>query len=237
MILNTVIIESDQNDLNIIKSYVEKTPTLNLVGAFSNVIDASQKIKDNDVDLVFLCIKMQELNGLDFAKILPHRIRVVFTTAYKEYAVDGFKVNAIDYLLKPIQLPDYQDSVRKVFESYTNKAGKDRIKADGFFFVRSQHKLTRITISDILFIESLKDYVKIYLKDQSTVMSIINLKQLEEELPGKVFIRTHRSYIANMHLMETIDRDGIHYESTKTVVPVSDSYKEKVQLFVDSHLI
>ncbi len=237
MILNTVIIENNQNDLEVIKSYVENTPTLNLVGAFSNVIDAAQKIKDNDVDLVFLCIKMHELNGLDFAKILPHRIRVVFTTAFKEYAFDGFKVNAVDYLLKPIQLSDYQVCVRKVFESYSNKAGKDRIKADGFFLVRNQHKLTRINIQDILFIESLKDYVKIYMKDLSTVMSIINLKQLEEELPGKIFIRTHRSYIANMHLFETIDRDGIHYEDVKTVVPVSDSYKEKVQLFIDSHML
>ncbi len=237
MILNTVIIESDQNDLKVIKSYVEKTPTLNLVGAFSNVIDASQQIKDNDVDLVFLCIKMQELNGLDFAKILPHRIRVVFTTAYREYAVDGFKANAVDYLLKPLQFADFQDSCRKVFESYNNKAGKDRIKADGFFLVKNQHKLTRINIPDILFIESLKDYVKIYLKDMRTVMSIINLKQLEEELPGKVFIRTHRSYIANMQLFETIDRDGIHYEDIKTAVPISDSYKEKVQLFIDSHML
>lgn len=237
MILNTVIIESEQSDLQIVKDYVEKTPTLNLIGAFSNVIDASQKIKDNDVDLVFLCIKMQELNGLDFAKILPHRIRVVFTTAFKEYAFDGFKVHAIDYLLKPIQFSDFQDCVKKVFDSYNNKAGKDRIKADGFFLVRNQHKLSRVNISDILFIESLKDYVKIYLKDMRTVMSIINLKQLEEELPSKIFMRTHRSYIANMHLLDTIDREGIHYEEFKTTVPVSDSYKEKVQMFIDSHLL
>ncbi len=237
MILNTIIIESEQSDLQVIKSYVEKTPTLNLIGAFSNVIDASQQIKNNDVDLVFLCIKMQELNGIDFAKILPHKIRVVFTTAFKEYAVDGFKVNAIDYLLKPIQLTDFQDCVRKVFDSYNNKAGKDRIKADGFFLVRNQHKLTRITIQDILFVESLKDYVKFYMKDMSTVMSIINMKQLEAELPGKTFIRTHRSFIANMHLLETMDREGIHYKDVKTIVPISDTYKEKVQMFIDSHLL
>ena len=237
MILNTVIIESDPTDLEVIKSYVEKTPTLNLVGAYSDVIEASQSIKDNDVDLVFLCIKMQALNGLDFAKILPHRVRVVFTTAYKEYAIDGFKVNAIDYLLKPIQLVDYQAACRKVFDSYTSKAGKDRIKADGFFLARNQHKLTRVNIKDIMFIESIKDYVKIHMRDARTIMTISNLKQLEDELPGKVFIRTHRSFIANMHLMDTIDRDGIHYDSIKATVPVSDSYKEKVQGFIDSHLI
>lgn len=237
MILNTVIIENDEHDMQVIKSYVKNTPTLNLVGAFTNVIDASQQIKNNDLDLVFLCIKMQELNGIDFAKILPHKIRVVFTTAFKEYAIDGFKVHAIDYLLKPIQLTDFQDCVRKVFDSYSNKAGKDRIKADGFFLVRNQHKLTRINIQDILFIESLKDYVKIYMKDMSTIMSIINMKQLEAELPGKTFIRTHRSFIANMHLLETIDREGIHYTDVKTVVPISDTYKEKVQMFIDSHLI
>ncbi len=237
MILNTIIIESDPGDLEIMKSYVEKTPTLNLVGAFSNVIDASQSIKDHDVDLVFLCIKMQTLNGLDFAKILPHKIRVVFTTAYKEYAFDGFKVNAIDYLLKPIKFCDFQASCKKVFESYSNTAGKDRIKADGFFLVKNQYKMIRINILDILFIESIKDYVRIYLKDMRTIMTIINLKQLEDELPGKVFMRTHRSFIANMHLMDTIDRDGIHYDCFKAIVPISDSYKEKVQGFIDSHLL
>lgn len=237
MILNTVIIESDEQDMQVIKNYVEKTPTLNLVGAFSNVIDASQRIKNNDVDLVFLCIKMQELNGLDFAKILPHNIRVVFTTAFKEYAFDGFKVHAVDYLLKPIQLEDFQASCRKVFESYSKKAGRDRIKIDGFFLVKSQHKLMRVNIKDIVYIESQKDYVKICMKDMRTVMPIINLKQLEDELPSNVFVRTHRSFIANLSLLDSIDRDGIHYDSIKAVVPVSDSYKERVQLFVDSHMI
>lgn len=237
MILNTIIIEHDPDDMDIIRHFVETTPTLNLVGAFSNVIEASQNIHDNNVDLVFLCIKMQELNGVDFAKILPPKIRVVFTTAFKEYALDGFRVNAVDYMLKPIQQSDFQKCCRKVFASYASPAGNDRIKADGYFITKSQHVYMKVKLENIVYIECSKEYVLFHMNDNHIVKTLINMKHLEEELPQRKFLRIHRSYIVNMDYMVTISKQDILLEGDHRPIPISETYRHKVLSFIESHLI
>ena len=235
MILNCVIIDDEPLAVGLLKSYVEQTPTLNLIGAFTNAFDAVKKVKNEHVDLVFLDIQMPEMSGLEFVKILPDDCRVVFTTAFKEYAIDGFKANAIDYLLKPISYEDFLKSYNKVRNSFNNAQHNDPIIRDECIVVKSDNKLVRISFNEILFIESVKDYVDIHLTKQRTIHTPTNLKRLEERLPHDSFMRTHRSYIANMRNFDSYEHMNLIFGNN--TVPISESFKDRVMKFLEEHYI
>lgn len=235
MILNCAIIDDDVKALEQVKKFVERTPTLSLIGAYTSAIEAVKHVKIGHIDILYLAIQMPELNGIEFAKIVPQSCRIVFITAFKQYAFDGFRVNAVDYLLKPITYADFQKSYKKVRGTFADYTSADPIARDRFIIVKTEYRTMRINLDDILYIESVKDYVKLHLADGRKISTFSNLKRIEERLPRQQFKRTHRSFIANMTKFDFIDRMRIHYGDGS--IPVSDSYKNTIQHFVDEHTI
>ena len=162
MTLNCAIIDDEPLALEMMSGYVQKTPFLTLSGAYGSAVQAIKSLRDNPVDLLFLDIQMPELSGLEFAKVLPKQTKVVFTTAFPQYAVDGYEVEALGYILKPISYDAFQKVAKRAYEWFTQSEKAKNYAKDRFIFVKSDYKLVRIDLDDILFIEGLKDYVRIY---------------------------------------------------------------------------
>lgn len=236
MILTCAIIDDEPLAAELLESYAKKTPELHLVGVYGSAVEAMKELRNNPVDLLFLDIQMPELSGMEFAGILPKKIKIIFTTAFDRYAIDGYKVNAADYLLKPISYDSFVLSVNRVLERCKVVDRQDVMSADGFVYVKSEYKLVKINFVDILYIEGVKDYVKIYFRDRrKPVMSLMNMKKLEDYLPKSQFMRVHRSFIVNMSVADMIDRGRI--VAGDTFIPVSESYKEQVQEYIDRHTL
>ena len=238
MILKCAIVDDEPLALELLKSYVKKTPVLELNGAYFSAIEAMKMLPDNPVDLLFLDIQMPELNGLEFSHMVPEDTRIVFTTAFGQYALDGYKVNALDYLLKPISYTDFLQSVNKAVQWFDRKRGTDNEPTDkpDFIYVKSDYKLIQISLKDILYIEGLKDYVKIHLEGESRpILSLTSLKALEEKLPTDRFIRVHRSYIVQKQKIKVIDKARIVFG--KEYIPVSESYKQELQNYINDHSV
>ena len=210
------------------------------------------------VDILFLDIQMPDLTGLDFARMIPSSIHVVFTTAFREFAIDGYKVGAIDYLLKPIAYTDFLSAAQRVLAVVGRQAAEEDVRKpktvtenlpaedgntdaalpveDGMFFVKSDYKYVRVSCQDILYIEGLKDYVKMHLaSSQRAVVSLVSMRTLENTLPSTSFLRIHRSYIVNMKRVSMVDRNSVAIADF--VLPISDSYKDAVQKYVSEHAI
>lgn len=236
MILTCAIIDDEPLAAELLESYAKKTPELHLVGVYGSAVEAMKELRNNPVDLLFLDIQMPELSGMEFAGILPKKTKIIFTTAFDRYAIDGYKVNAVDYLLKPISYDSFVLSVNRVLERCRDVDRQDVMSADGFVYVKSEYKLVKINFDDILYIEGVKDYVKIYFRDRrKPVMSLMNMKKLEDYLPKSQFMRVHRSFIVNMSVADMIDRGRI--VAGDTFIPVSESYKEQVQEYIDRHTL
>lgn len=236
MILTCAIIDDEPLAAELLESYAKKTPELHLVGVYGSAVEAMKELRNNPVDLLFLDIQMPELSGMEFAGILPKKTKVIFTTAFDRYAIDGYKVNAADYLLKPISYDSFVLSVNRVLERCRDVDRQDVMSADGFVYVKSEYKLVKINFDDILYIEGVKDYIKIYFRDRrKPVMSLMNMKKLEDYLPKSQFMRVHRSFIVNMSVTDMIDRGRI--VAGDTFIPVSESYKEQVQEYIDRHTL
>ena len=235
MTINCTIIDDEPLAAGLLKSYVEKTPFLNLIGTYGSAIEAMKDLREHPVQFLFLDIQMPELSGIEFAKILPHETKIIFTTAFQQYAIEGYKVNALDYLMKPISYDDFLKAADKALEWFSVTQKQDTYARDRFMFVKSDYKLVRIALDDILYIEGLKDYVRIFLQDGQKIMSLMNMKKLEEYLPRPEFLRTHRSYIVHMSKAQSIDRFRIVFG--QEYIPISDSYKEDVQQYFDLHTL
>ena len=235
MTITCAIIDDEPLAAGLLESYARKTPYLQLVGTYNSAILAMKDLRDNPVQLLFLDIQMPELSGVEFAKILPKDTRVIFTTAFPQYAVEGYKVNALDYLLKPISYEDFLKSTDKALEWFSIIQRQDAYRRDRFMFVKTDYKLQRVNLDDILFIEGLKDYVRFYLKDGEKVMSLMSMKKLEEYLPRPEFLRTHRSYIVHMTETPLVDRFRIVFG--ENYIPVSENYKDDVQNYFDIHTL
>ena len=235
MTLNCIIIDDEPLAAQLLASYAQKTTFLNLIGTFNSAVAAIKHVKEKRIDLIFLDIQMPELSGLEFATLLPPTSKIVFTTAFSQYAIDGYKVNAIDYLLKPISYDDFLKAANKALDSFTVVEKKDE-QEDRFIYVKSEYKLVRVLYDDILYIEGLKDYVKIYLdNNQRPIHSLMNMKTMEDYLPSPEFLRIHRSYIVHMPKVKAIDHSRLVIG--ENYLPVSDSYKEELQQYLDSHTL
>ena len=235
MTITCAIIDDEPLAAGLLESYARKTPYLQLTGSYNSAILAMKDLRENPVQLLFLDIQMPELSGIEFSKILPKDTRVIFTTAFPQYAVEGYKVNALDYLLKPISYDDFLKSTDKALEWFTVVQRQDIYRRDRFMFVKTDYKLQRISLDDILFIEGLKDYVRFYLKNGERIMSLMSMKKLEEYLPRPEFLRTHRSYIVHMSETPLVDRFRIVFG--ETYIPVSENYKDDVQSYFDMHTL
>ena len=236
MTLNCIIIDDEPLAADLLASYAKKTLFLNLIGVLNSAVEGIKVIRENRVDLIFLDIQMPELSGLEFARILPKETKIIFTTAFSQYAVDGYKANAIDYLMKPVSYDDFLAGANRALEWFRSVRQSENASDDRFIFVKSEYKLVKIMFDDILYIEGLKDYVKIYLTDgRDPVMSLMNMKKIEESLPKPEFMRIHRSYIVHMRKIEGIDRFRVVIGNA--ILPISDSYKTTIQDYLDGHTL
>ena len=233
--ITCLIADDEPMALNLIESYVLKTPFLELKAKCNSAIEAMQVLEDQkDIDLFFLDIQMPDLTGLEFSKLLPQNSRVIFTTAFDQYAIDGYKVNALDYLLKPFDYNEFLNAstkARNYFESQHPVSVSKPEKKQEFFFVKSEYKQIKINFSEILYIEGLKDYVKIYLKDNpKPILTLMSLKKLEEELPSENFMRIHRSFIIGLDKIETIERN--HIVIGKEQIAIAPNYKDSLMEYI-----
>lgn len=230
MNLKCAIVDDEPLALSLIESYVNKTPFLTLEGKYSSAVQAMKELPDKQVDLLFLDIQMPELNGLEFSKMVAPTTRIIFTTAFEQYAIDGYKVNALDYLLKPISYVDFLQAANKAIQWFElAQQPKEEIQS---IFVKSEYKLVQIELKKILYIEGLKDYIKIYEEDAAKpILSLMSMKTMEELLPSSRFMRVHRSYIVQKEKIRIIDRGRIVFG--KNYIPISDSYKQAFQEFLD----
>lgn len=235
MTISCAIIDDEPLAAGLLESYAMKTPYLNLAGTYSSAVEAMKHIRENPVQLLFLDIQMPELSGIEFAKILPKDTKIIFTTAFPQYAIEGFRVNALDYLLKPISYNDFLKATDKALEWFSVAQRQDIYRRDRFMFVKSDYKLQRVCLDDILYVEGLKDYVRFYLKNGEQVMSLMSMKKLEEYLPKPEFLRTHRSFIVHMTETPLVERFRIVFNGVQ--IPISDNYKEDVQKYFDDHTL
>ena len=236
MILNCYIIDDEPLAIRLLESYVDKTPFLRLQGSCTNAVTALADLSERPVDLLFLDIQMPELNGLEFSKIIGDRCRIIFTTAFEQYAVDSYKVNAVDYLLKPFAYTDFLKAAQKALQWFELSSGTGEMHSPNksYIFVKSDYKLKQIPLDKVLYIEGLKDYVKIYLEDEPhPILSLLSLKSLEEMLPDSRFIRVHRSFIVQGCKIKMIDRNRIVFG--KEYIPISDTYKDSFAEFISRH--
>jgi DNA-binding LytR/AlgR family response regulator len=235
--ITCVIVDDEPMALNLVESYVEKTPFLVLKNKCSSAIEAMEFIKEQPVDLLFLDIQMPDLTGIEFSKMLPKETRVIFTTAFDQYALEGFKVEALDYLLKPFDYAEFLAAANKAntwFKLVKGKPQHNISEAKEFLFVKSEYKQLRIKLADVLYFEGLKDYIKIWLKDNpKPILTLMSLKSLQEELPETQFLRVHRSFIVSLKNIEVIERSQIIINNQR--ITVSEQYKPKFLEFVNNN--
>lgn len=229
--IHCIAIDDEPPALEIMKNYIEAIPVLQLEGAFSNAVDALPLLQKNPVDLLFLDIQMPHILGTNFIRTLAKPPKVIFTTAYRKFAVEGFDLDAVDYILKPVSFERFLKAVNKVMrlnlpegESYPLKATENENEND-YIYLRADRKNIKVKLADLLFIESLKDYIKVVTKDR-TIVSKNSISALEERLPAS-FIRIHRSFIVSLNKIDSFTHDLI--QIGKFELPVSRSYRHEVE--------
>lgn len=233
MTIKCAIIDDEPLAVELLVSYVNKIPFMELNGKYSNAVAAMRGIVDNPVDIVFLDIQMPELNGLELSRMLPESTRVVFTTAFEQYALDGYRINALDYLLKPISYTEFLEACNKALQWFKMvRHGEETKEPEATsIFVKSEYKLLQINLDDIRYIEGLKDYVKIFTEQSPhPILSLMNMKAMEQMLPSSRFIRVHRSFIVQKSKIREIDRNRIVFGDV--YIPIGDSYKQAFQDFL-----
>ena len=235
MILNCAIIDDEPLAVEMMTSYVEKTPFLHLTGAYNSAVAAIKPLSEQPVDVLFMDIQMPELSGLEFAKILPKKTKFIFTTAFSQYALEGYDVNALAYLLKPISYEAFLKAAKKALDWFAQAEKIEAYRNDRFMFVKSDYKLVKVEFDDIIYVEGLKDYIRIYLENGSKVVSLMNMKSLEDYLPKPEFLRTHRSYIVHMTKVKAVDRLRMVFGSA--YIPISESYKDTVMAYFEQHTL
>ncbi|MDF1546536.1 MAG: LytTR family DNA-binding domain-containing protein [Bacteroidales bacterium] len=238
MKIKCITIDDEPLALKQMQSYIQKTPFLELVAACQSAFDAMEILANEDIDLLFVDINMPDLNGLDFVKSLNKKPLIIFTTAYSEYALEGFKVDAIDYLLKPIAYHDFLKAAHKAEKYLINvKDLSEKLQSDNeHLFIKSEYKIIRINLSDIKYIEGMREYVRIHLLNSKPVMSLLSMKSIEQQLPANRFMRVHRSFIVNLIQVNMIERNRIVFDND-VYIPISEQYKDKFQAFLDKNFL
>ncbi|WP_099289960.1 LytTR family DNA-binding domain-containing protein [Butyricimonas sp. Marseille-P3923] len=226
MTLNCLIVDDEPLALELLESYVSRTPFLHLVDRCDSAIKALSVVEETPVDLIFLDIQMPELNGLELSRLVGNKVKIIFTTAFEQYAIEGFRVDALDYLLKPFNYSEFLRAATKALRTHP---------APESIFVKSDYKLVQVQLKDILYIEGLKDYIRIQTEDGQGILTLMSMKSIEDFLPADTFVRVHRSYIINMNKIKTIERNRIIFG--KVYIPISDSYKDRFTELLDKRAI
>lgn len=232
--IRCLAIDDEPLALEQLKSYIKKIPFLTLEDACMSALAASKILAEKQIDAVFIDINMPDLNGMDFVKSLYNPPLVVFTTAYSEYAIEGYKVNAVDYLLKPFGLDDFQRAANKVLRQYqlTASTPAPTDEDSDVLFVKSDYRMVRIEIKKICYVEAMSEYLRIFLEGEAKpVIALLSMKKLEERLPQN-FMRVHRSYIVNLQKILQIERGRIMMDKD-TYIPVSEGYKDAFNQYMN----
>lgn len=242
--LKCIAIDDEPLALRQITGYISKIPYLELSATFNNAIDAQQRLTEEPADLIFADINMPDLNGVDFVRALPDRPMVIFTTAYSEYAVEGFKLDAVDYLLKPFSFADFSRSAAKansLYELRQNRRSEPQDTASEatprdkeYISVKADYKVSLVRIAEIIYLESEGEYVRMHLADGSTITTLFRLKNMETALPAESFMRVHRSYIVNLRAIKAYVKGRI-FLSDNEYIPIGENYKEAFQAYIDKN--
>jgi DNA-binding LytR/AlgR family response regulator len=236
--IRCLVVDDEPLALHILEDYISKMPFLQLVKVTTNPIEALQLVQEGNIDLVFLDVQMPELTGIQFLRIANGKSKVILTTAYSQYALEGYELDVIDYLLKPIAFDRFFKAVQKA-QTIIQPAAKPEIKTEtapqsdflsDFIFVKTEHKIQKVYLNDILFIEGLKDYISIFTPTER-IITLQNMKKMEDALPEKHFIRVHKSYIVSINKIDSIERSRIFIGDK--VIPVGDTYREEFFKIVD----
>ncbi len=235
MKLNCVIIEDEPLARNLITEYVKKVPSLNLLNSFSNPLEALEALRTLSVDILFLDVQMPEITGISLLKVLKKRPLVVLTTAYSEYALEGYELDVADYLLKPITFERFLKSVDKIMQRLEADpkpvvTASETVASPAFVFVKDGTKLVKVRLDEILYVEGLKDYVTIHTTSQK-ITTLQRMKALEEQLPTDKFIRIHNSYIVAVDAIDVIQKNEVSIGSVS--LPIGDTYRKSFKEFID----
>jgi DNA-binding LytR/AlgR family response regulator len=235
--IRCLVVDDEPLALHILEDYISKVPFLQLIKATTNPIEALTLVQDGGIDLVFLDVQMPELTGLQFLKISNGKAKVILTTAYPQYALEGYELDVVDYLLKPIAFDRFFKAAQKA-QGVIQPAAKPAVKEEpqpaqyddfmsDFIFVKTEHKIQKVYLHDIMFIEGLKDYISIFTPDER-IITLQNMKKMEDALPEKHFVRVHKSYIVALNKIDSIERSRISIG--EKVIPIGDTYRD---LFFD----
>ncbi|WP_411275517.1 LytR/AlgR family response regulator transcription factor [Daejeonella sp.] len=226
--IRCLVVDDEPLALDILEDYISKVPFLTLVKTTTSAIEGLSLVQSDAIDLVFLDVQMPELTGIQFLKIINGKCDVILTTAYSQYALDGYELDVVDYLLKPIAFDRFYKAAQKVLQNNGNGHAitQDHISTTSsrdFIFVKTEHKIQKIYLDDILYIEGLKDYISIFTKTER-IITLQNMKKMEDSLPAKSFIRVHKSYIVAIGKIESIERSRI--QIGEKIIPIGDTYRE-----------
>lgn len=240
-VIKCIAVDDEPLALRLVETFIEQTPFLELISTCDNAVDAMGLIRETKPDLVFLDINMPNLSGMELARLIQDQAgplpKIIFTTAYNHYAIEGYKVNAVDYLLKPFSYEEFLRASSKVLQlsEEANNSFNTIAADDEFIFLKVEYQWVRISLKDITYIESLKDYVKVHLENsQKALLSLISLKALEEKLPSSKFMRVHRSFIVSLDKISAISKNSIFID--KIEITVGEQYKEAFKTLVDKWL-
>lgn len=239
MTIRCLAIDDEPLALQQIVAYINKVPFLELAAQCQSALEARAFLTDERVDAIFCDINMPDLNGMDFVKSLAVPPLIVFTTAYSEYAIEGFKVNAVDYLLKPFGLQDFQRAANRLKERLDmNQANmpSPQTSQDNTLFLKTDYRIIKVNISDIRYVEAMSEYLKVWLEGEAKpIITLLSMKKMEERLPDN-FMRIHRSYIINLEKIQEVNKNRVIMD-TDTYLPIGDLYKEAFQRYLDTKFL
>ncbi|MGR3811068.1 LytR/AlgR family response regulator transcription factor [Jiulongibacter sp. NS-SX5] len=234
--MNCIVVDDEQAAIGIIESYLQKIPSANHIRSFSDSVAALDFVQENDIDLIFLDINMPTLTGLSFLELLKGKSMVILTTAYTEYALEGFKHDVVDYLTKPIAFDRFLEAAQKAHRRLTNKYSSG---VDDYIMVKTDRKgkYVRIKFENILYIESLKNYVAIYTKQGDRIVSLLTMKELEERLPSEMFFRTHKSFIISLDQINHLDGGEITLLDCEVRIPLGVTHRDRFFKVLESKIM
>ncbi len=253
--MKCLAIDDEPLALTKLATYIEKTPGLELAGKCSSAMEALAQIRQGGIDLIFCDISMPDMSGLELVKLIGDQCLVVFTTAYSEHAVDGYKVDAVDYLLKPFGLTEFVAAAEKAKRRYDERMalkksrqqgaveeteresdGTERLTPSNYIYVKNDSKMSRVRVGDILLVEGMSEYVRIYVRgEKHPLTTLLSMKKVEASLPEEHFMRVHRSWIVNLGEIESVSH--LRITIAGQLVPVSDNYKDKFTDYMESHAL
>ena len=234
--LRCLAIDDEPLALQQLVTYISKVPFLELAAQCQSALEARQYLEHDTVDVLFCDINMPDLNGMDFVKSLTVPPLIVFTTAYSEYAVEGFKVNAVDYLLKPFGLQDFQRAANRVRERLEESHLSPLTSKDDTIFLKTDYRIVKVSISDIRYVEGMSEYLKVWIEGETKpIITLLSMKKMEEHLPD-YFMRIHRSYIINLTKIQEVNKNRVIMDSD-TYLPIGDLYKEAFQTYLEGKFL